>query len=418
MDFRSHTLENGLEIVAECNSGAHSQGIGFFVRTGSRDETDELAGVSHFLEHMVFKGTPQRSADDVNREFDELGAHYNAFTSEESTVYYAAVLPEYQQPTVDLLADILRPSLREEDFEMEKKVIVEEIQMYADQPPYGMDDKIKELHYGKHPLARSVLGTVETVEALTAEQMRGYFKSRYSPGNLFVAASGKVDFDALVAQVTERCGEWEAQPTTRNIPPAVSRPGFHCVHRQSATQQYLLQLVDAPASESDDRFAAKLLATMFGDDSGSRLYWELVDSGLAESASTGHYEYLGVGMFFSWMSCEPSDAKANYERLLELQDEALANGFLAKELLQAQSKVKARVVLGSERPRNRLFNVGGNWMQRSEYRSVADDLQAIESVTLDDIHRVLAAHPLAIGTTVTIGPLEQWPANGAPRFLS
>ena len=411
MDFRSHTLENGLEIVAECNDEAHSQGVGFFVKTGSRDETDELAGVSHFLEHMVFKGTPRRSADDVNREFDELGAHYNAFTSEENTVYYAAVLPEYQEPTIDLLADIMRPSLREEDFEMEKKVILEEIQMYADQPPFGMDDKIKELHYGDHPLARSVLGTVETVGALSADQMRSYFEQRYSPGNLFVAAAGNVDFDALVEQVAQRCGDWAAMPTAREVPPADSRTGFHCIHRKSATQQYILQLADAPASESEDRYAAKLLATMFGDDSGSRLYWDLVDPGLVESASLGHYEYLGLGMFFSWISCEPEAAHANFDRIVELQQQAEDKGFTAEELRQAQSKVKARVVLGSERPRNRLFNVGGNWMQRSEYRSVADDLMAVDQVTLDDIHRVLKAYPLTIGTTVTIGPLEQWPAQ-------
>jgi len=411
VEFRSHTLENGLEIVAECNAGAHSQGVGFFVRTGSRDETDEIAGVSHFLEHMVFKGTPRRSADDVNREFDELGAHYNAFTSEESTVYYAAVLPEYQEPTIDLLADIMRPSLREEDFEMEKKVILEEIQMYADQPPFGMDDKIKEFHYGSHPLARSVLGTVETVEALSADQMRTYFETRYCPSNLFVAAAGKVDFDALVEQVMQRCGDWPAQTTTREVPLAVSQPSFHCISRESATQQYVLQLVDAPASESADRYAAKLLATMFGDDSGSRLYWELVDPGLVESASLGHYEYLGVGMFFLWMSCEPEAAQANFHRIVELQELAQADGFTLEELGQAQSKVKARVVLGSERPRNRLFNVGGNWMQRSEYRSVADDLQAVDQVTLEDIHRVLAECPFTTGTTVTIGPLEKWPGS-------
>ncbi|HMO87170.1 MAG TPA: pitrilysin family protein, partial [Lacipirellulaceae bacterium] len=132
MKFRRQTLDNGLEIVAECNDSAHSLGVGFFVRTGARDETDEVAGVSHFLEHMVFKGTPRRTAEDVNREFDEIGAHYNAFTSEESTVYYASVLPEYQEASIDILADVLRPSLRDEDFAMEKKVILEEIQMYAD----------------------------------------------------------------------------------------------------------------------------------------------------------------------------------------------------------------------------------------------------------------------------------------------
>ncbi|MCA9230212.1 MAG: insulinase family protein [Planctomycetales bacterium] len=411
MRFLSHTLDNGLEIVAECNEAAHSQGIGFFVRTGARDETDELAGVSHFLEHMVFKGTPRRSAEDVNREFDQLGAHYNAFTSEENTVYYASVLPECQEATVDLLADVMRPSLRADDFEMEKKVIIEEIQMYADQPPFGMDDHIKELHYGKHPLARSVLGTVQSITALTPDQMRAYFESRYCPSNLFVAAAGKVDFEALVDQVASRCGGWIDRPTSREIDKANSVSQFQWVPRESATQQYVLQLADAPASEDKDRYAAKLLATVFGDDSGSRLYWEIVDPGLAESASMGHYEYLGVGMFFSWLSCDPETAKANLERLSKLQEVAEKDGFTAKELQQAQSKVKARVVLGSERPRNRLFHVGGNWMQRREYRSVADDLAAIDEVSLDSLHKVLEKFPLSRHTTVTIGPMTDWPAE-------
>jgi len=143
LEFRKHQLENGLWVVAECNEHAHSVGLGFFVRTGSRDEQPEAAGVSHFLEHMVFKGTPRRSADDVNREFDEMGAVYNAFTSEENTVYYATVLPEYQQQCVALLADIMRPSLRADDFNTEKKVIIEEIRMYDDQPPFGADEQVK-----------------------------------------------------------------------------------------------------------------------------------------------------------------------------------------------------------------------------------------------------------------------------------
>ena len=408
MKFRSHTLDNGLEIVAECNDAAYSMGVGFFVRTGARDESDELAGVSHFLEHMVFKGTSKRTADDVNREFDELGAYYNAFTSEENTVYYAAVLPEYQQPCVDILADIMRPSLREDDFEMEKKVIIEEIQMYADQPPFGMDDRIKELHYGDHPLARSVLGTEDSVGALSANNMRDYFQSRYSPENIFVAAAGRVDFEALVKQVEKECGSWEAQKAVREIPEARSNSGFHCVHRPAVTQQYVLQLADAPASESSDRYAAKLLATMFGDDSGSRLYWEFIDSGRCESASLGHYEYLGVGMFFTWISCDPDSAKGIFSRLKELQRDAEQKGFTEEDLRQAQSKVKARVVLGSERPRNRLFNVGGNWLQRREYRSVADDLAAIDKVTLADVHRVLKQYPFSKQTTVTVGPLDGW----------
>ncbi|HYO24571.1 MAG TPA: pitrilysin family protein [Lacipirellulaceae bacterium] len=407
MKFRRETLDNGLEIIAECNDSAHSMGVGFFVRTGARDETDDVAGVSHFLEHMVFKGTPRRTAEDVNREFDEIGAHYNAFTSEENTVYYASVLPEYQEASIDILADVLRPSLRDDDFDMEKKVIIEEIQMYADQPPFSMDDHIKELHYGRHPMARSVLGTVETIGALRVEQMRAYFESRYSPGNVFVAAAGRVDFDALVKQVAARCGAWTPQPVRRETPPPRTTPTFKLVERESSSQQYILQVADAPASEDSDRYAAKLLATMFGDDSGSRLYWDLVDPGLAETASVGHYEYQGVGMYYTWMSCAPEDAAENFAALRAAQQLAEAEGFAEDELTRARSKLKARVVLGSERPRNRLFNVGGNWMQRGEYRSVADDLATIDAMTLADIHAVLKKHPLSRTSTVTIGPLAE-----------
>jgi predicted Zn-dependent peptidase len=197
-----------LEIIAECNGDAHSAALGFFVRTGSRDENDKIAGVSHFLEHMLFKGTPTRSADDVNREFDEMGAHYNAFTNEENTVYYAAVLPEYLGRAAELWADVMRPSLREEDFNTEKKVIIEEIKMYEDQPPFCADEKCRAAFFGSHPLSRSVLGTERSIADLPVEAMRDYFERRYSPGNLLLAAVGKVDFDDLVKTAEKHCGHW------------------------------------------------------------------------------------------------------------------------------------------------------------------------------------------------------------------
>jgi predicted Zn-dependent peptidase len=405
VEFRKHKLPNGLEILAEVNDDAHSESVGFFVRTGSRDETDDVAGVSHFLEHMCFKGTPRRTADDVNREFDEIGAHYNAFTSEECTVYYASVLPEYQEASIDILADIMRPSLRQEDFNMEKKVILEEIQMYLDQPPFGMDDRIKEIHLGKHPLAKSVLGTSASITDLAREKMEQYFASRYSPGNVFVAASGKVDFDALVEQVAARCGEWQPQPAPRDVPRAASTKCFELVERPTTTQEYVLQLSDAPASEDEDRYAAKLLATIVGDDSGSRMYWELTESGHAESASLGHYEYQGLGMFYTWLACEPELTDDNLARLDAIYQAVESNGVSETELRQAKNKVKARVVLSSERPRSRLFNVGGNWLQRREYRTVAMDLESLEKVSVDDIVAVLKKYPLSNCSTITVGPL-------------
>ena len=406
MEFHSHRLENGLDIIAETNDDAHSMSVAFLVRTGSRDEADDVAGVSHFLEHMCFKGTPRRSADDVNREFDEIGAHYNAFTSEECTAYYASVLPEYQEASVDILADILRPSLRPDDFVMEKKVILEEIQMYLDQPPFGMDDRIKQLHMGRHPLAHSVLGTSDSVARLTPKQMRDYFSSRYASDNVFVAAAGKVDFDALVEQVAKRCESWTPENAGRDVPRASSKAKFEVVHRPTATQQYVLQLADAPASEDDERYAAKLLATIVGDDSGSRMYWELTDPGYAETASLGHYEYLGAGMFYTWLACEPDLVEDNLKRLRDLLCAVEVRGVTEEELRQAKNKVKARVVLGSERPQSRLFNVGGNWLQRREYRAVADDLKSLSDVTVDQIRDVLAKYPLTDASTITVGPRE------------
>ncbi len=405
MEFREHRLANGLSIVAECNADAHTTAAGFFVNTGARDETDEVAGVSHFLEHMMFKGTPTRSADDVNREFDEMGADYNAFTSEENTVYYATVLPENQDRAVGLLADIVRPSLREEDFTTEKQVIIEEIGMYADQPPFGADDKIRARHFAGHPLGRSVLGTVDSVGALTVDQMRDYFRQRYSPGNMTLVASGRVDFDKLVDLTQRICGDWEPVKTDRQVPDHAAHHGFETLTKESATQEYIMQLANGPSATDAQRFAAKLLVVVVGDDSGSRMYWDLVDSGLAESASMSHHGYQGAGLFMTYLSCDPENAEDNLRRVGDIFRRVESEGVTAEELATAKSKTSSRVVLSGERPRGRLFNVGLNWLSRQEYRSVKDDLDAIDGVTVDQIAAVLKRWPLSKSTTVAIGPL-------------
>src|ERR1700704_2379257 len=166
MSFYKHTLPNGLTIVGEISPSARSVAVGFFVKTGSRDETPEVSGVSDFLEHMVFKGTPHRTALGVNYDFDRIGPSYNPFISEETTVFYAAILTEYLPQAVDILADILRPSLRGEDFDMEKKVIIEEIGMYEDQPMWSAYDHAKRVYFADHKLGNSILGTVASITAL------------------------------------------------------------------------------------------------------------------------------------------------------------------------------------------------------------------------------------------------------------
>jgi predicted Zn-dependent peptidase len=413
LEFRSAVLPNGLEIVAEPSAEAYSTALGFFVKTGARDESDALAGVSHFLEHMAFKGTPTRAADDVNREFDELGAQYNAFTSEENTVFYAAVLPEFQGPCLRLLADILRPALRQEDFELEKQVILEEIQMYEDQPPFGADEKCRAAYFGSHPLGRSVLGSAESIRRLKVETMRDYVRRRYGAENIVLAAAGRLDFDALLADARAACGAWEACDGRRVVEPAQPRRGFYSLQRTAATQQYALELAPAPAAADPDRYAAKLLAMVLGDDSGSRLYWDLVDSGLAEQAEVSHCEYEGAGVFFTYLSCAPEQTAANLGRILALYRAARSQAVTAAELEQAKSKVRSRLVLSSERPRGRLFAVGSDWLYRREYRTVEEELDRVAAVRVEDVMDVLDRYPLAASTTLTIGPLADVPPPGA-----
>src|SRR5262249_26541393 len=158
-----------------------------------------------FLEHMVFKGTERRLALDVNREFDEIGARYNAFTSEENTVFWGAVLPEYLPRLLDLLTDMLRPSLRSDDFDVEKKVILEEIGMYQDQPMWSAYERVMREHFGSHPLGNSVLGTSESVGGLSRDQMKRYFDGRYVAGNMLVAVAGRVDWREFCGLIDRSC---------------------------------------------------------------------------------------------------------------------------------------------------------------------------------------------------------------------
>ncbi|MCA9241359.1 MAG: insulinase family protein, partial [Planctomycetales bacterium] len=289
--------------------------------------------------------------------------------------------------------------------------ILEEIQMYLDQPPYGADDNVKQLCFGEHPIARSVLGTEQSVSGLTPEAMRGYFERMYGPATVTIAAAGRVDFDDLVAQVTESCGKWAKTEDARK-PCAAAVSDLRRVQLQdSATQQYVLQLTSGPDAGDPDRFAAKLLTMAVGDDSGSRLYWDLVDPGHVESASIGHYEYHDVGMFYTWMSCSPEDVEPNLARLHQALRTVQAEGITQEELDRARSKVKSRVVIGNERPQSRMFSVGVNWVHRREYRNAQQDLNDLDAITLADVRRVLDRFPLTSGAILSVGPREKvaWP---------
>jgi predicted Zn-dependent peptidase len=406
LEFHEARLDNGLQIVAERSPGVHSVALGFFVRTGARDESDDVSGVSHFLEHMAFKGTARHSADDVNRVFDEVGAKYNASTSEEVTLFYAAVLPEYLPRAFDLLADIIRPALRQDDFDMEKKVILEEIGMYDDQPTYTAYERLMQTHFSGHPLGRSVLGTNDSITALKADQMRSYHQSRYAAGNILLAVAGHFDWPAFLALTRSLCDGWPSGAPARTVYEAQPPGGVSLMRKPGSLQQHVMQMSPAPPARSPLRYAADILSVVVGDDTGSRLFWELVDPGHAESAELGFNEFDGTGSYLCYFSCDPAEAEANLRRVQAIYDDVNARGVTEVELAQARNKIASRIVLRSERPMGRLASLGHNWLYRGEYRTVADDLETLRGITTADIRRLLEQYPLRQTTTSSVGPLE------------
>ena len=404
MEFHQTTLDNGMQVIAELNDRAYSVAAGFFVKTGSRDESSELAGVSHFLEHMTFKGTPRRDALTVNRDFDRVGAKHNAQTSEEDTFYHVTCLPEYLPPAFDVLADILRPTLRDEDFETEKQVIIEEIRMYLDNPMSVAYEAAKTAHFGAHPLGNSILGTVESITALTADQMRDYFARRYSPANIVLAFAGKADWDSLVGLAKAECAAWEGGPASRQAAPARGSGAFRTILRADDQQQTVVGVADGPPLESPDRYAAHLLATILGDHTGSRLYWALIDPGHADGAELSYQDFNQAGTFFTFLSCEPESTQVNLGRIAEVYQTLMSQGPTEDELVQAQNKVLARTVLRSERPMGRLASLGFHWMYHRAYLPVEQELEAFSRVTLADLRRVLGNWPLWPMTIVSVGP--------------
>lgn len=409
MQFHHEILPNGLEVIAELNDDVYSVAFGFFVKTGARDESLELSGVSHFLEHMAFKGTDRFSAEDVNRIFDEYGADYNAMTGEESTVFYSSVLPEYLAPTFEVQSGILFPSLRQDDFDMEKKVILEEIGMYEDQPSSVAYDRAMQLHFHDHELGKSVLGTAGSVSALTSSQMRDYHAEHYRAGNIVLAVAGNTDWDTVRKLARQYCLHWPSGKSPRPIRPAHPFPRQEFVVREQCQQQQIIQLASAPACTDARRYAAELLTVIAGDDSNSRLYWELVDPGLAESAECGYYEFEGAGTYLTFLTGPPESTRDNLERITRIYEDLNTRGVTDDELEQARNKIATRIVLRGERPMGRLSSLGGNWIARTEYRTIEDDLKLIKSLTGEHIRELLAEFPLAQTTTVGVGPLPDIP---------
>jgi predicted Zn-dependent peptidase len=403
MTFHRAQLSNGLQIIAEANPDAHSFAAGFYVNTGSRDESAGINGVSHFLEHMMFKGSTEYSWEDVNRIFDEMGANYNAYTSQENTAYFANVLPEFTEPTIEHLSHLLRPAIRQSDFDTEKKVILEEIAMYLDEPGHRIYEVLMKTHFGHHPLSMSVLGSAETIRKLKRDQMAEYFRHRYGPGNTVLAASGKLDFKKVVAIAKKYCGDWPKSRAVRKQSAPKFRPHRKSMIDKKLNRQYTMAMMPGPSAQDERRFAARVLADVIGDAEGSRFYWALVDNAIAEDADFGFYPHDGCGSFYIALTTDP--ARADEAMKIARNELARVKADLNEtEVERAKNKIASGIVLEGETPMGRLRAIAGQWLYNKSYRSLETDMKTLLEVDANSLRRLMKEFTFEPMTVVSLGP--------------
>ncbi len=403
IEYRSTTLANGLEIHAEIDPSAHTAAVGFFVRTGARDEPTALMGVSHFLEHMMFKGTPTRNAEMVNRDFDDLGANHNAYTTNELTAYYVHAVPDRLYASLEVLADILRPSLRQADFDEERGVILEEIAMYADQPFSVAFENMLERLYEGHPLSHRVLGTTKTVSDLQRDAMQAYFDARYASDNTALCAAGKVDFDALVAHANKLCGHWERGQSTRAYPTWAPKAHETTIALPNASRHYLILSMPAPSVDDPHRYAASLLMHILGGGDGSRLHWALIETGIAEEASAGYDGHDRAGEYAICAVCD-ADRVAEVHSILTQELTALCASISDDDLERARARIATSAASAGERPSGRMHRLGAFYCYRQPFLSLDAEVERLAAVSQADLRACVTAFPLVPMVQVRVQP--------------
>jgi predicted Zn-dependent peptidase len=403
LKFHYKQLANGLEIVAEENPDSYSFAAGLFVKTGSRDEEPGVNGVSHFLEHMMFKGSEKYTWEDVNRIFDEIGARYNAFTTQEMTAYYANVLPEFTERAIEHLSHLLRPAIRPSDFDTEKKVILEEIAMYLDDPGHRLYEKLMEAHFGNHPLSLSVLGTADSIRKLERDEMAGYFQRRYGPGNMVLSVTGVMKFDEIVKLAEKYCGSWPRVQAPRLSPEPLYKPQKQTLSDPKLNRTYTMAMTPAPSAQDERRFAARVLADVIGDTEGSRFYWALVDNAIAEEADFGFYPHDACGSFYlSLVTDHTRTTQALDIALKEL--EKIKRDLNDEEIERAKNKIATGHVMQGEEPLGRMRSIGGQWLYNREYRSLEQDMAKLMSIDAKALKNLMSQFPFEPMTIVTLGP--------------
>jgi len=408
--FYTHRLNNGLQILGQPMPDFESVAVSYYVHTGSRDEKDPtIAGVSHFLEHMVFKGTKDLDWQEITLAFNKIGAEINAFTSHEATVYYARVLGEYLDRAVELLSDMMYPRLAESDFETEKEVIVNEIARSEDQPYNVAYRRMMQTYFGDHPLGRDVLGSRESIRGMHIEQMRNYWQSRYAANNLILSVAGNFNWEHIVQLAEQYCSNWRQGDSGRDVSHYEPAQPFNNVMVDKKLKQQIMIIAMPSVDVKDpDYYAAMLAGSILGDSDGSRLYWNIYQRGMAESAGAGIWSMEGTGIMLMEANSTPEDAPRVLKMLRAELDNLLNDGVFEDELQRAKDKLISGIVLSSESTFARMRSLANDWVTEGRLVSIEEETARIEKITVDDVMRALHRFPMRDKQVLTaLGPLSE-----------
>jgi predicted Zn-dependent peptidase len=382
---RLTTLDSGVRVVTEAMPSVRSIALGFWIRAGSRDEGGEQAGISHFLEHLLFKGTDRFSSFEIDELFDAMGAEVNAGTGKETTSVYSRFLDMHLERAFDVLQDmVLRPAYP--DIDSERQVVIEEIAMYEDEPQDKVHDVLAGAIFGDHPLGRPIIGRADVVSSVPVPDIASWHDGRYVPGSMVLAAAGNLEHDGIV-ELAEKAFSGTAAGSPAEID-GPARNGHVLRFHQKETEQYHLCLGGAGMPRGDERrFALRVLDTILGGSSSSRLFQEVREKrGLAYSVYSYASHYADAGQVALYVGTRPDNVAEALEvigsELRRLQDD----GVTEEELERARDNVKGRTVLSMESTLTRMNRLGSSVLMGVPLLTVDEVLAAFDAVTLEDVN--------------------------------
>jgi predicted Zn-dependent peptidase len=390
---RRTVLPGGLRVLSESIPGVRSVAFGIWVGVGSRDEAPSLSGASHYLEHLLFKGTRRRDALTIAAELEAVGGELNAFTTKEYTCYYARVLDTDLPLAVDVICDMVTSSLiATADVESERGVILEEIAMHDDDPSDAVHDALAEAVWPSTPLGRPVLGSTGSIEAISRNAIAGYYRRRYQPSSLVITAAGNLDHAALVRMIRKGFADVDVDVDAEPTPPRITgrAPRFvpaNIVVRRPTEQANLVIGMPGLHRLDDRRFTLGVLNAALGGGMSSRLFQEVREKrGLAYSVYSFASTYADTGLFGVYAGCHPKRARDVLELCREQLAMTAAGGITAEELDRGKGQMRGGFVLGLEDTGSRMSRLGKSELVYGELMTVDEILAAIDAVSLDDVH--------------------------------